>query len=357
MKKIIVVSLCILCLISSFVLTVSADSTFVSNCSYYSPIFSVGGIGNTSFDDFISDKFSYGSIITPSTNVMLPKYMEEDITSELYLNNTSSWAGTSTTKPNFNDHGATYTTRFYNELDVNSNIAIRAETTLNGFGGNTQIFGYIYDIAPKESYFISQAGVYGFNVLDGFAIYSTSESYLNEGTLDLKWNQYEINSTSNLIELVPVYVTISFEDYPTYSETVDGVTYFKKLIPFIDYYNLDTKELLDRQLISTVDGERQYYFNNLSFSLNQSNTSILRLYNTYDSTETLTSAAGGYLKTVTNMNNVISFDDISFTDWLVNGVGAFMNFEILPGFSLSVIFVSILGVIIVKAFLNAMAGG
>lgn len=52
-----------------------------------------------------------------------------------------------------------------------------------------------------------------------------------------------------------------------------------------------------------------------------------------------------------------SFDDISWTSWLVNSVGAFMNFEIVPNLSISGIFALLLGMSLFMVFLKIFAGG
>lgn len=53
----------------------------------------------------------------------------------------------------------------------------------------------------------------------------------------------------------------------------------------------------------------------------------------------------------------VQFDDISWTDWLVNSVGSFMNFEIVPNLTISGIVALLVGMSLFMVFLKVFAGG
>lgn len=54
---------------------------------------------------------------------------------------------------------------------------------------------------------------------------------------------------------------------------------------------------------------------------------------------------------------VISFSNLDWTSWLTSSVGAFMNFEIVPGLSISGIFALLIGMSLFMIFLKVFAGG
>lgn len=54
---------------------------------------------------------------------------------------------------------------------------------------------------------------------------------------------------------------------------------------------------------------------------------------------------------------VILFSNLDWTSWLTSSVGAFMNFEIVPGLSISGIFALLIGMSLFMIFLKVFAGG
>lgn len=57
------------------------------------------------------------------------------------------------------------------------------------------------------------------------------------------------------------------------------------------------------------------------------------------------------------VSNTLDADGSTFFSWLGNAVGSFLNFEIIPGFSLGGVFLIMFAFIIVKAVLHYVAGG
>lgn len=53
----------------------------------------------------------------------------------------------------------------------------------------------------------------------------------------------------------------------------------------------------------------------------------------------------------------VNFDDISWTDWLVSSVGSFMNFHIVPNFTIGGLMALLIGMSLFMIFLKVFAGG
>ena len=67
--------------------------------------------------------------------------------------------------------------------------------------------------------------------------------------------------------------------------------------------------------------------------------------------------ASEYVENIVEVTEVTSFDDISWTDWLINAVGGFLDFEIVPGLSFAGMLGLLIGMSLFIIFLKVFAGG
>lgn len=58
-----------------------------------------------------------------------------------------------------------------------------------------------------------------------------------------------------------------------------------------------------------------------------------------------------------NVTENVNFDDLSWTDWLVNAVGGFLDFQIVPGLSFAGMLGLLIGMSLFVVFLKVFAGG
>lgn len=58
-----------------------------------------------------------------------------------------------------------------------------------------------------------------------------------------------------------------------------------------------------------------------------------------------------------NVTENVNFDDLSWTDWLVNAVGGFLDFQIVPGLSFAGMLGLLVGMSLFVVFLKVFAGG
>lgn len=361
LKKVVMVVV-VVALFLSLSITTFADNTFARDCRFYTPIFSVSAIGNFNTasglhpDDLPTNVYAgvynYGSVIQPPTDVMIPLRMFSDDTLEYYLRNERDWTGFYNPDVNMGTHQSAVTTRFYNEYDIRGDLTLRSETQLYSFSGYTTVMGFLDEVCVKESYFDSLIDVPGYKIFDGFTVKGPTLDSI-KGTYIITWSQYE-RSSSNTIELVRRHLTINLDDVPYFEDVINGQLLYARAVPFFDSSLSVVREALDNQVDAFSDGESLYYMQDIEFQLYQNGSTSLTLYNTYDETDEITSAAGGYLKSVTTY---IDFEDISYTDWLVNSVGGFMGFEIIPGFTLGGVMAAIIALLLLRAFLKIFAGG
>lgn len=360
LKKVVMVVV-VAALFFSFSITIFADNTYFTSCRFYTPIFSVDAIGNFNSasgmpnDDLppniYAGQYNYGSIIQPPTDVMIPDDMFYDDSLYYLLRNERDWTGFYNTDVNAGTHQSAVTTRFYNEYDLRGNLTLRSETNLYSFSGTTAVMGFLDEVCVKESYFDSVTTIPGYKIFDGFTLTGTTINSV-DGIYMVTWCQYE--NVDNGVELVRRHVTVDLDDISFYEEVINGQNYYVRALPFFDVSLTSVREVLDAQIDAYNDGELLYYMQDIEFRLYQNGSSSLNLYNTYDKTDEITSAAGGYLRSVTTY---IDFEDISYTDWLVNSVGGFMGFEIIPGFTLGGILAAIIALLLLRSFLKIFAGG
>lgn len=355
-RKIFIVIIVTLAMCLSLSVSVFANSSYGSNAEYYSPIFSVGGITTYSYGANY-EKYNYGSILTPPTNVMLNNSITNTPNDDYYLTNTIQWNGLNANQGELNNtHSVNATTRFYNAIATNGELKARAETVYEYMRGNINISAFVYDVTVSEEYFINATPQNGYNVLDGFALWYPVEADVANETITVNWNQYEF--VNDEIRLIPISVDIYLSDYAFYADTINGRAVKKCFIPFIDKQNVAINEAVERQVEAVNENsERLYYFNDITIDTNLNNLSQIAIYNTYDKTESLKEATGGYLRSTALELNVIDFENISWTSWLTNSVSSILEFELIPGISISTIFMGVLAIIALKAILNAFAGG
>lgn len=73
---------------------------------------------------------------------------------------------------------------------------------------------------------------------------------------------------------------------------------------------------------------------------------------------TLSTINRSAVNSITNLYTpVVSLDNLSWSDWLVNSVGGFMNFQIAPNLSLSDLLALLVGMSLFMVFLRVFAGG
>lgn len=89
----------------------------------------------------------------------------------------------------------------------------------------------------------------------------------------------------------------------------------------------------------------------------QGTNSNLGLYNNYFTSIDNLVVDYGLLITYGNINVLNPIQDVNFVDFIVNSVGSFLDFEILPGLSLTAILNLIICIGLVMMFLRFFAGG
>ena len=165
----------------------------------------------------------------------------------------------------------------------------------------------------------------------------------------------------------PVYETVVYRRYVDYSLT--GETLYSEFFMFPSEIFNDQSFWNEYASFSSEDGVRYAWIMSSSALLFHESDSNDELWTTRliftpwpDSDHQLLSS---WLQNVrsrevdlirTDRLNV-QFDDISWTDWLVSSVGAFMDFPIVPNFTIGGLMALLIGMSLFMIFLKVFAGG
>ena len=152
------------------------------------------------------------------------------------------------------------------------------------------------------------------------------------------------------------YIGYGYVDVPLFNRSVLSDTVIAQYSNFIggssdstSFCYLNSAELSFATTFST-----DYY---IEPSLNSGNRFLSSYMDVLDSRFRSIYEASEYTETIVQVTEVTSFDDISWTDWIVNSVGAFLDFEIIPGLSFAGMLGLLVGMSLFIVFLKIFAGG
>lgn len=266
----------------------------------------------------------------------------------VYLTNRQSYASVSS-YPNASqiDIGVYSTDATGESSDVRINYAPASIAQLVRF--TTDVM-FTRDIDDQYAY--TRLSLYGNSYTDTNASVKVSYSY-----------SVTCRRSSNIVDLITFPAVFIYDIPISYTYNSSSGYYDTSIV--LDNYNRTDISQIYAQLESEGIDLRYVTINSVTVDIdnsllaNYSETIYIRDNNHPDvGLNTILGTARNSLSSLYESDDLnLSYDDLSWTDWIVNAVGSFMDFELVPGLSLAGIFAIIVGIPILIWFLRLFAGG